>query len=170
MFEACGLLALQERWGGVRNIAVFIDNTESLPNVLARILDLGVIVSQCTIKCRKKTKPRQSQSRALTQVVQSEKLKLTLEVGDGDLELSPLALSSSCGDIVTSGTVVSSASWNDEGLERIMKSDDRGLFPSDTRRFGLGAASLQLRFLFFTVLSPHPSAEVKNKYKLKDPN
>ena len=26
--------------GGVRNIAVFIDNTESVPNVLARNLDL----------------------------------------------------------------------------------------------------------------------------------
>ena len=82
-------------------------------------------------------------------------------MGDGDLELSSLALSPSYGDTVTSGTVVSSASWNDEGLERIMKSDDRGLFPSDTRRFGM--ESLRLVFLVFAVLSPHPSAKVKIK-------
>lgn len=94
-------------------------------------------------------------------MVQSEKLKLTLEVGDGDLELSSLALFSSYGDTVTSGTVDSSASWNDEGLERIMKSDDRGLLPSDTRRFGMDAASLRLGFLFFAVLSPHPPVKVK---------
>ena len=87
-------------------------------------------------------------------------------MGDGDLELSSLALSSSYGDIVTSGTVVSSASWNDEGLERIIKSDDRGLFPSETRRFGMDAASLRLGFLFFAVLSPHPSEKVKIKHKL----
>lgn len=104
----------------------------------------------------------------MTQVVLSKckKLKLTLEVGDGDLELPSLALSSSCGDIVTSGTVVSSASWNDEGLERIMKSDDRGLFPSDTRRFGM--ISLRLGFLFFAVICPHPSVKIKVKYKLTD--
>ena len=84
-------------------------------------------------------------------------------MGDGDLELSSLALSFSYGDIVTSGTVVSSVSWNEEGLERIMKSEDRGLFPSDTRRLGMDAASLRLVFLVFAVLSPHPSAKVKIK-------
>lgn len=98
----------------------------------------------------------------------SAKLSLTLEEGDGDLELSSLAIFSSCGDMVTSGTVDSSASWNDEGLERIMISDDRGLFPSDTRRFGMDAASLRLGFLFFAVLSPHPSVKVEMTYKLRD--
>lgn len=119
------------------------------------------------IECPK-PKSQQSKNPSLIQVVQSEKLKFTLEVGDGDLELSSLALFSSYGDTVTSGTVDSSVSWNDEGLERIMKSDDRGLFPSDTRRFGMDAASLRLGFLLFAVLSPHPSVKVKMTYKLRD--
>ena len=89
-------------------------------------------------------------------------------MGDGDLELASLSLSSSYGDIVTSGTVVSSASWNDEGLERVMKSDERGLFPSDTRRLGIDAASLRWGFLVFTVPSPQPSAKIKMKYKFRD--
>lgn len=174
--------SLEEGWDalGVRNIAVLVDNTGSVPSVLARILDLGVIDSQCTrmmlpgVQTQRKqrqsnfwlsvAKPnlRQSQSQSLTLS------SLTLEVGDGDLELSSLALSSSYGDIVTSGTVVNSASWNDEGLERIVKSADRGLFPSDTRRFGMDAASLRWGFLLFTVPSPHPSAKVKMKYIFRD--
>lgn len=116
---------------------------------------------QFLIECRK-TKPT-----AITEPV-TDTSSLTLEVGDGDLELSSLALSSSYGDIVTSGTVVNSASWNDEGLERIVKSADRGLFPSDTRRFGMDAASLRWGFLLFTVPSPHPSAKVKMKYIFRD--
>ena len=66
---------------------------------------------------------------------------LTLEEGDWDLELSPLSICSSFGDMVTSGTGVNSTSWNDEGLERGIKSVEKGLFPSDTRLFGTEAPS-----------------------------
>ena len=53
---------------------------------------------------------------------------------------------------------MSSTSWNDEGLERGLKSGDKGLFPSETRRFGTEAPSLREPFLLPFVLSPHPSA------------
>ena len=66
---------------------------------------------------------------------------LTLEEGDWDLELSPLSIRSSSSDMVTSGTGVNSTSWNDEGLERDIKSVEKGLFPSDTRLFGTEAPS-----------------------------
>lgn len=66
---------------------------------------------------------------------------LTLEEGDWDLELSPLSMRSSSSDMVTSGTGVNSTSWNDEGLERGIKSVEKGLFPSDTRLFGTEAPS-----------------------------
>lgn len=82
-------------------------------------------------------------------------------MGDGDLELSSLSFRSSSGEIVTSGTVVSSASWNDEGLERIVKSGDRGLFPSDTRRFGYDTASLRWGVLVLVVPCPQPSTNVQ---------
>ena len=87
-------------WGGVRKIAVFIDKAESVPKrfyrqnfiLVSHYMRLRLPVDSDRVS---QTKSRQSKSPSLIQVVQSEKLKLALEVGDGDLELSSLALFSS---------------------------------------------------------------------------
>lgn len=81
-----------------------------------------------------------------------------LEEGDADLELSSLSTHSSSGAVVTSGTGVSSTSWNEEGLERGTKSGDVGLFPSDVRRFAKEGLSFRELFLP-AALSPHPSTK-----------
>ena len=77
---------------------------------------------------------------------------------------------SSSSDMVTSGTGVNSTSWNDEGLERGIKSVEKGLFPSDTRLFGTEAPSFWELFCLSLELTPHPSAIVRATSSLEAPS